>query len=92
MRQLGGAAAAGSQRVEDNAFHLQFRSAADELAATQGEPPRIMRRPRDTDSRIGHNIDSYICLPRKTMSSVGAQIHLVVATSDSQRLREFPRS
>jgi len=46
-----------------------------------------MRRARDTNSRIGHNIDSHIRVASKTVPRVGAQIRLVVATSNTERLR-----
>jgi len=48
-----------------------------------------MRRARNTDSRIGHNIDSHICVASKAVSRVGAQIHFMVATCNTERLREF---
>ena len=87
MGQLGGAAATVRQRVEDNAFHLQFRGSAYELASTQGEPPGIMRGARDTDSRISNNVHSRIGGSSKTVLWIHAQIHLVVATGDPERLR-----
>jgi hypothetical protein len=46
-----------------------------------------MRGARDTDSRIGDNIHIRVCIASKTVIGVGAQIHLVVATSDPERLR-----
>jgi hypothetical protein len=58
-----------------------------ELASTQGKPPGIMRGARDTDSRIGHNVYSHVGVASKTVLRVGAQIHLVVATSNPERLR-----
>ncbi len=66
---------------------LQSRDSAYELASTQGKPPEIMRGARDTDSRISHNLYSHVGVASKTVLWVGAQIHLVVATSNFERLR-----
>ena len=46
-----------------------------------------MRGARYTDSCIGDNMYGDICVANKTMLRVGAQIHLVVATSNAERLR-----
>jgi len=46
-----------------------------------------MRGARDTDSRIGHNVHSRTGVSRKTVIGVRAQIHLVVATSNTKGLR-----
>jgi len=46
-----------------------------------------MRGARDTDSRISHNLYSHVGVASKTVLWVGAQIHLVVATSNFERLR-----
>src|SRR2546426_928073 len=61
-------------------------NSAYELAATESEPPGIMRGARDTDSVIGDNIDSHICVASKTVSRVGAQIHFVLAIGNAERL------
>jgi len=68
---------------------LKFPTPANERTAAQSEPPRIMRRARDPDSRIRHNIDSHICVANKAIPRVSAQIHFVVATCNTERLREF---
>jgi len=68
---------------------LKFRSSANECTVAQREAPRMMRRARDTDSRVRHNIDSHICVANKAVPPVGAQIHFVVSTCNSERLREF---
>jgi hypothetical protein len=60
---------------------------AYELASTQGKPPGIMSGARDADSRISHNVHSRIGVASKTVLRVGAQIHLVIATSNPERLR-----
>ena len=46
-----------------------------------------MRRARYADARIGHNIDTRVWITSKAVLRVGAQIHLVVATSNPERLR-----
>ena len=84
---LAALAAIVSQRVGDNAFNLHFGSSTNKLAATESEPPGIMRGAPDTDSRIGNNLYSHICVAGKTVLRAGAQIHLVVATGNTQRLR-----
>ena len=89
MAELGGAAAIVGQHVEDNALHLQFHRPTYERTAPKRETPRIMRRARDPDSRIRHNIDSHICVANKAIPRVSAQIHFVVATCNTERLREF---
>ena len=76
-----------SQRVEDNAFHLQLYRATNEGAAVQGKSPRQMRRAADTDPRIGDNIHCPIRVASKTVPWIGAQIHLVLATRNAERLR-----
>jgi len=46
---------------------LQFHRNTDEPTPAQGESPRMVRRPRDTDPRIGINIDNRIRIVSKTM-------------------------
>jgi hypothetical protein len=46
-----------------------------------------MRRARNTDSRISNNVRSRIGVSSKTVLRVRAQIHLVVAPRDPERLR-----
>jgi len=46
-----------------------------------------MRRARDSDSRIGHNIDGRLRIASKTVPRIGAQIQFMVSTSNTERLR-----
>ena len=76
-----------SQRVEDNAFHLQLGRATNKETIAQSKPPGIMRGACNTNSRIGDYIHRRIRVASKTVLLVGAQIHLVVAASNAERLR-----
>ena len=46
-----------------------------------------MRRATNADARVGHNVYSHAGVASKTVLRVGAQIHLVMATSNPERLR-----
>ena len=76
-----------SQRVEDNAFHLQLYRAANEETVTQSKSPWIMGGACNTNSRIGDNIHCSVRVACKTVPWIGAQIHLVLATRNAERLR-----
>jgi len=54
-----------------------------------------MRGAANADALVGHDIDppqASACVKGKAVSRVGAQIHFMMATRDTQRLREFARS
>jgi len=76
-----------SQRVKDNAFYLQLYRAANKGAAVQGKSPRQMRRAPDTDPCVRYHIHCPVRVASKTVPWIGAQIHLVLATRNAERLR-----
>jgi hypothetical protein len=66
---------------------LQLRWHAHVSTSAQSKSPGIMRGACNTNSRIGDDIHRRICVASKTVLWVGAQIHLVLATSNAERLR-----
>jgi hypothetical protein len=60
--------------------------AAHELTSAQSKPPGIMRGACNTNSRIGDDVHRRVCVANKTVLWVGAQIHLVLTTSNAERL------
>jgi hypothetical protein len=57
-------------------------------AIAQGKSPWKMGRAPDADSLVGNDVNRG-SWPSKTMILISAQIHLVVPTSNNQRLRQF---
>src|SRR6516165_3623358 len=82
---------AASERVENNAFHLRLHWPTNEVTSTERKSPWIMRGARDTDSRIGHDISRRMCVVRKAVARIGAEIHLMISPADGKRLRQFAR-
>jgi len=52
----------------------------------------MLRRPGDSDSFIGDNIDIFISGVGEAMARIGAQIHFMMPISDVEGLRQFPRA
>ena len=71
-----------SQRTNGNAY---------EFAPAQGEPPGMMRGATYANSRIGYNIDIFICATSEAMPRISAQIDFVISIRDIERLRQLAR-
>lgn len=65
------------------------RRSADEFATMHGETPWVMRRPRNADAGVSDNIDIASFPLRKAMSTVQAEIKLVMPTGNIERLRQL---